>query len=470
MKLFWKLFITLGIAMTIAMVAAVTMGWQVRDLAIEMTLDRTFENREAIINRAQQALNRGGREELTDWLQQNQNPLPGRRMLIVDTEGQELLGRELTRVEWSLFWGGIRRDMGDNAPPNARGLDDPRWAVYGAARNRVPADYSERLYAPDGALYRAIFVTTELTLLNILTLPVTQLSVVTLAVIMAAGTALLLAKSFASPIVRLQRATRALAAGTLEARVGKPFDQRKDEIGTLARDFDAMAEKIQALVTDKEVLLRDVSHELRSPLARIRVALALAERKSDAATRDDLERIDQETERLDQLVGQILTLARLRSSRLEDHVDVDLSHLVTEVIADAKFEQADASIDFEPVTVPPIQGNAGELTSAIENVLRNAILHSGPAAEVEVSVKRAGPNVVITIADHGPGVPEADLKRLFEPFFRVDPSRDHKQNGYGIGLAIAASIVDRHSGTITARNRPGGGLAVSLSLPASPAH
>lgn len=473
MRLFWKLFITLGITMMVAMVAAVTMGWSVGQLAFEQYLDRSFENREAMINRAQQALNRAGREELnrdgreelTNWLRQNQSPLPGRRMLIVDRSGEELLGRELSREARFLLREGIARDLGRD---DGDWDDNRRWVDYSAGRNRVPPQYSERLFAPDGTLYRAIFEPTEITVWNILTLPVTQVGVVTLAIMLAAATSLALAKSFSSPIVRLQRATRALAAGTLDARVGRPFNRRKDEIGTLARDFDAMAEQVQALITDKEVLLRDVSHELRSPLARIRVALALAERKTEnAEAQEDLGRIDQETERLDQLVGQILTLARLRSSSLEQNGDVELNDLLKEVVADARFEQADARIAFDESAAPArVRGNAGELASAVENVLRNAVLHSGPQADVEVRLTRQAGEIVITVADRGPGVPEEDLKRLFEPFYRVDPSRDHKQTGYGLGLAIAARIIERHGGRVEARNRPGGGLAVNFRLPA----
>jgi two-component system sensor histidine kinase CpxA len=243
-------------------------------------------------------------------------------------------------------------------------------------------------------------------------------------------------------------------------------DQRHDEVGTLARDFDAMAERIQALINGKEMLLRDVSHELRSPLARIRVALALAERKADDSARQDLERIDQETERLDQLVGQILTLARLRSSSLEQHVDVDLKELVAEAVADASFEQPETDIAFDARSTPAISGNPGELASAVENVIRNAVLHSGPGSKVEVRLQAAPREVTLTVADNGPGVPDEDLDRLFEPFYRVDSSRDHKQSGYGLGLAIAARIIERHGGRVEARNRPGGGLAVSFRLPA----
>jgi two-component system sensor histidine kinase CpxA len=452
-KLFWKLFLTLGVAMTVAMVAAVTMGWNIGQSAIQQSFDFNFENREAVINQASQALNRGGREGLTGWLRQNLNPVPGRLLYIFDDRDEDLLGREIPGQYQFIL------------DPDPRRSNDRRFPDFSSGRNRVAAQLTEVLVAPNGENYRLLFIRTDVTLLNILALPASQLGVVTLAIILAAGTALLLAKSFSSPIVRLQRATRALAAGAFDTRVGAPVNRRSDEVGTLARDFDAMAERIQALITDKEILLRDVSHELRSPLARIRVALALAERKADAAAQPDLERIDQETERLDQLVGQILTLARLRSSNLEDHVQVDLDQLVSEVVEDARFEHPNASIHYEAGRAPRIEGNAAELASAFENVLRNAVLHSGPDARVGIELEPAPGEITITVADSGPGVPDQDLERLFDPFYRVDPSRDHKQSGYGLGLAIASRIIERHGGTVKARNRTGGGLAVSFRLP-----
>jgi signal transduction histidine kinase len=448
MRLFWKLFLTLGVAMTVAMVAAVSMGWQIGQLTVAQFYD--FDNREAIIDRAAQALNRGGREELTEWLRQNEQPVTGMTLLVIDDNGDDLLGREIPEAWQNLIRFSRFR---------------PRYGAFGAEPNRRDRNFTDDLISQSGEVFRFLFIQRRITLLNYLALPATQVGVVTLAIIMAAMTALMLARSFSSPVVRLQRATRALAAGALDTRVGKPFVDRRDEVGTLARDFDAMAEQIQALITDKEVLLRDVSHELRSPLARIRVALALAQRKADDPAQQDLDRIEQETERLDQLVGQILTLARLRSSGLDHHVDVDLDEVVSEVVADARFEHPGVSISFNNAGVPPIQGNAGELSSAIENVLRNALLHSGEKADVSVDLGRAGSDVVITVSDNGPGVPAADLKRLFEPFFRVDPSRDHKQSGYGLGLAIASSIIERHGGSVEAKNRAGGGLAVSFRLP-----
>jgi two-component system sensor histidine kinase CpxA len=449
MKLYWKLSMVLGLAMIVALVAAMWMGSRIGILSTTQFLQP--ENREPVIERAAQALNAGGREALTVWLRQNETPTAGWTLLIVDDLNDEILGREIPEyLERQLRFQSIYRNRSGpaGAPGNRR---DPQGFV--------------EITSLSGETFRFLFVPTRITVLNFLGIPMTQVGVVTIAIVVAAMTALLLARSLSSPIVRLQRATRGLAAGALDTRVSEPFVSRKDEIGTLARDFDTMAERVQALITDKEVLLRDVSHELRSPLARIRVALALAQRKTDTAAQGDLGRIEQEAEKLDQLVGQILAVSRLRTAPLEEFGDVDLVELLGQVVDNARFEHPDRVIGYETGDVPTIQGNGSELASAVENVLRNALLHAGPKADVKVDLARAGDDIVITVADNGPGVPEDQLAYLFEPFYRVDSSRDHKVTGYGLGLAIASSVIQRHGGSIVARNRPEGGLSVTFRLP-----
>jgi len=451
MKLYWKLSIVLGLAMIVALVAAMWMGSRIGLMTTGQFMQA--ENRESVIERASQALNSGGREALITWLRQNQTPTAGWTLQIVDDSNEEILGRDIPdRLEDDL-----ERDLRQR-PFRARN------SSYGGPTNRRAwQQFDEISHQLDGT-FRFLFIPTRITVLNFLGIPMTQVGVVTIAIVVAAMTALLLARSLSSPIVRLQRATRGLAAGALDTRVGQPFTSRKDEIGTLARDFDTMAERMQALITDKEVLLRDVSHELRSPLARIRVALALAQRKADTAAQGDLDRIEQEAEKLDQLVGQILTVSRLRTSPLEELVEVDLVELLRQVVDNARFEHPDRAIGYEARDVPTIEGNGPELASAVENVLRNALLHAGPAARVDVDLRKSGNDIVVTVSDNGPGVPEDQLKHLFEPFYRVDPSRDHKTTGYGLGLAIASSVVQRHGGSITARNRAEGGLVVTFRL------
>jgi two-component system sensor histidine kinase CpxA len=293
-------------------------------------------------------------------------------------------------------------------------------------------------------------------------------AVVSIAVVVAALTALLLARTMSAPIVKLQRASRALAAGEFDTRVGPPVDRRKDEVGTLARDFDAMAEQIQNLLNSKEILLRDVSHELRSPLARIRMALALAERDfGSEAKNSNLARIEEEAERLDKLVGQILELARLRADAPVEQHQIRLDKLLEEVAADAGYENPAVKISRNARDAGLVIGDPLQLHSAIENVVRNATSYAGDDGEVTLSLTRAGDTVNISVTDTGPGVPDEDLTKIFEPFYRTDPSRDHARRGEGIGLAITAGVIARHHGTCTARNRAAGGLEVLLSLPAA---
>lgn len=446
MNLFWKLFIAFGVSMALTLVGAVFVTFRLATLAFDQM---NIENRETISERAAAALADDGEEGLRRWLGRNRMPSPGLEVMILDPAGVDLLGRPLP----SRFQGLLQTRMrGSSRGP----------------RNFRPPQFTATLTAPSGEEYRLLFVRTRITLLGVLTWPATQLAVLVLAIMAAALTSLLLARYLSSPIERLQRATRALAAGALETRVGRPFDRRRDEVGTLARDFDAMAEQIQALVTDKEVLMRDVSHELRSPLARIRVALALAQRKANEGAQTDLRRIELETERLDELVGQILTLARLRTRSRQQPIDVDLRELVESVIDNARFEHPDDTIRLEAGPVPKLRGNPGEIASAVENVLRNAIAHSAGPTDIRVRLRAVGDRIEIAIADRGPGVAESELKRIFEPFYRVDASRDHQASGYGLGLAIAARVIEKHGGRVTARNRPGGGLEVLLELPARP--
>jgi two-component system sensor histidine kinase CpxA len=442
MNLFWKIFITFGVAMTLTLVGAVFVSFSLAGLAFDQL---NIENRELIIESAAAELTEGGEEQLRAWLRHNPAPSPNIVLMIIDASGKDLLDRPLPQ----------RFDMLLNSP-SQRPPSAPR-----SFRN---PQFTASLIAPDGSEYRLLFVRTRVTLLGGVTWPATQLAVLTISILAAAATSLLLARYLSSPIVRLQRASRALAAGALETRVGGPFNRRKDEVGTLARDFDSMAARVQALVDDKDTLLRDVSHELRSPLARIRVALALAQRKANEASQSDLTRIEQETERLDGLVGQILTLARLRSPLTGQRAPLDLGELVREVIGDARFEYPNVAIELDAAEVPEIRGDRGELGSAIENVIRNALVHAGQTP-VRVVLRKARDGVEVRISDRGPGVAAENLKRIFEPFFRVDPSRDHQRGGYGLGLAIAASVVARHHGTIEARGGAEGGLEIVLVLP-----
>ena len=275
------------------------------------------------------------------------------------------------------------------------------------------------------------------------------------------------------PIVRLRTAARRLAAGDLTARTGAPASKRRDEVAGLMRDFDAMAERIETLLKAQSRLLNDISHELRSPLARLNVALGLARQRTSPESAEMLDRIELEASRLNEMIGRILTLARLEDGeQLVPQTPVPLDELVLSVVEDAEFEaqarrcHVHASVADGDWSVP---GNASLLHSAVENVVRNAIRYTqeGTAVEVELSAadRPGGREAVLRVSDAGPGVPADALQKLFEPFYRLDDARGRQTGGVGLGLAITERAVRFHGGKVAASNRPGGGLVVEIRLP-----
>ena len=282
------------------------------------------------------------------------------------------------------------------------------------------------------------------------------------------GLSFWLARALSSPIAPLRSATRRLSSGDLSARAGAKAARRRDEIGQLARDFDAMAERIEALVGSQRRLLRDVSHELRSPLARLVVALELARAKAGADAGRALDRIEREAVRLDELIGQLLLLERLEGGIGERRgEDLDLSELVAGVVSDAGFEAAPRGreISFSSPGPCGFTGLPDLLRSAFDNVVRNAVLHTPPDTTVEVELRRLEGGVEVVVRDRGPGVADDDLERIFEPFHRVEEARERSSGGIGLGLAIARRAIVAHGGSLRARARSGGGLEVVAFLP-----
>jgi len=443
MGLFWKIFVSFMIAMTVTSVGAVFVSFRLASQALDQV---NVEGRDRIIEEVAAALARGGERELKNWLFNHPRPAPGTVLLVTNERGDELLGRAMPRELARLLR--TRPFRRPETPPNLR-----------------PMQLTPHLIGPNNEEYRLLFARAPVTVLGILMWPGTQLAVLSIAILAAAVMSVLLARYLSSPIVHLQKATRALAAGQLETRVGPPFDRRGDEVGTLARDFDAMAERIQALVTAKETLLRDVSHELRSPLARIRMALALAQRRAGEAAHPDLLRIEREAERLDELVGHVMTLTRLRTATAPPREVVHLDRLVGDVVDDARFEHPDAQVDYAVRGKVDVMGDVNGLKSAVENIVRNALIYGDRTKPVEVSVEGDDEHATVRVADRGPGVPDVELARIFEPFYRTDKSRDHQHGGQGIGLAITARVAELHGGAVRAANRQGGGLELVLELP-----
>lgn len=291
------------------------------------------------------------------------------------------------------------------------------------------------------------------------------------AVIASLGFSALLAWYLARPIRNLRWAFNAVAHGRLETRVAPRMGSRRDEVADLGRDFDAMAQQLQQLVASQRRLLHDVSHELRSPLARLQAAIGLA-RQDPRKLEASLERVEREAVRLDGLVGEILTLARLEAGNGgPPEEEVDLMELVAAIAEDAGFEAAANGralrLDGEGEGEVVAQVQAELIHRAVENIVRNAVKYTASGTTVEVSAGRRGSTFGVTVADRGPGVAEADLEAIFEPFYRSPSAERAGQGtpGFGLGLAIARRAVEAHGGRLVARNREGGGLVMELSLP-----
>jgi two-component system, OmpR family, sensor histidine kinase CpxA len=281
-----------------------------------------------------------------------------------------------------------------------------------------------------------------------------------------------LARYLTSPIVQLRAATQKLASGDLSARAGTPRSGRHDEMAELVRDFDRMAGRLENLVNAQNRLLTDISHELRSPLARLNVALELARQRSGPEASSALDRIDRETNRLNELIQRLLTIARIESGNESiEKLPVNLGQIVHEITKDAAFEAQSRHCKVETTVVDDcmVLGSPSLLHSAIENVVRNAIRYTQEGTGVQVCLEEGrSPDsleAVVRVIDSGPGVPEDALDKLFRPFYRIDDARGRQTGGVGLGLAITDRAVRLHGGTVKAANRPPGGLVVEIRLP-----
>ena len=289
-----------------------------------------------------------------------------------------------------------------------------------------------------------------------------------------------LARHLTSPVAKLRAATRELANGNLSVRVGPALGSRRDELASLASDFDEMAEKIQLLIDSQRRLLGDISHELRSPLARLNVALELARQRSGVEAASALERIQREAETLNEMIGQLLALTRLESGAEQlQKVELDLESLVREVAKDADFEARarNRSVKLIASEKIVIEGVPNLIRRAIENVVRNAVHYTAQDTEVEIKLSTDSglssaaaaelnnQRALIVVRDQGPGVPADSLSEIFRPFYRVDEARNREAGGVGLGLAIADRAVRLHGGRVEAENAKDGGLTVTIRIP-----
>ena len=451
-RLFWKIFLSFWAALVLF--AAATL------FSASQYLEHTRQQEEAAgprarlqqrVAEAQHIADHAGIEGLRAWLRDldRRELVP---VLLLDGDGHDLLGRPVP------------------APVAERLAREAARSWHGPFRPRMRAvirlaDGQEFRLVPD---YQAVTLGRVIARPRVIALPLI------LAALASGLVCFLLARYLTAPLDRLRRATERYATGDLSTRVAPTLGTRRDEVAELAQAFDHMAQRLQELMNSQRQLLSDVSHELRSPLARLQVALGLARQRTDGRAAAEFDRIEREAERLNELIGQLLSLARLESGvTVAAREPVDLAELLADVASDADFEARAIHRRVEIAGVAPatIHGDARLLQSALENIVRNAVRYTAEDTAVTLSLESepSKPDTWrITIRDHGPGVPEAMLPRLFEPFVRVGDARDRASGGYGLGLAIAQRAVRLHGGDVSAHNEAAGGFSIVILLPATP--
>lgn len=438
-QLFWKLFLALWLSIVgFAVLVAVTNAYFVHQPIPEEPGTRLQRDIGVLEERMGNALRTQGphaaRRVLRTLPRQFRN-----QVYLFDPSGSELLGRD--RI--------AERLEGRRSQYLERELRDSRGDRYRLVVLRGPPPRA--LLAPGvrGIVHRLL-----------------------VAALVAAVVSYFLARQLTAPLQRLGAASRRLAGGDLATRIGPPLTRRKDEFGRLATDIDEMAARLDDLQSANRRLLRDVSHELRSPLARLRVALEIARNRDSGPVAGELDRIELESERLEALVDEVLVLLRETSgSGPLQRESFDLRELLDDLQGVVNYEAPEGSpgVVLTPGAPLPIEADRELLWRALENLMRNALIHTDAKAGVEVTAEpgqqRGG--IEIRVADRGPGLPEPQLEKIFEPFYRVEEARDRATGGHGLGLAIAAAAVRRHQGEISARNRAGGGLELIVRLPSN---
>ena len=392
----------------------------------------------------------------------------GIRAFLFDHDGHELAGQEpppeVLKAIQDAPSEGVSIETSDPYSGFRLSMEDGRTFVFAASLRTQPSPIGSP-FGPTAASLRALG-------------PFFQgpLALWLLAALLSAGAACYgLARHIARPVAKLRAGARELGRGNLAVRVRPEMGKRRDELWELAGDFDRMAEQIESLMEKQRNLIRDISHELRSPLARLNLAVELVRSGRGKAASINLDMIERESHQLEELVEQMLTLSMLESERGRgEATEIELGDLLETVIADVDFEatQHNVHVQLSHRDELRIRASHRYVRSAFENVIRNAAYYTEPGSEVEVTLERRGgiaeTQAVLSVRDHGPGVPEGQLREIFEPFRRVGHSRDRRTGGVGLGLSIAKQITDFYGGTIEAVNAADGGLRVNLALPLEP--
>jgi two-component system OmpR family sensor kinase len=436
-RLFWKLFLSLSVTL-ILIGAGIGGAVYLHDQRLQNEEGIQRDRRaEFVVGLVTNALRHGGvagaHDLLANW--------PGQhtpRVMIVDPEGRDALGRPVSQGALAKALQILEHSRGKRSVKQVTAADGNRYVIF------LPADSANAgppRMPPPGV----------------------QIMIALLASLLFSA---IFATYLSRPIRHLRKVSTRLAEGDLDARVTPFIGTRNDELSDLGKDFDFMAARVQSLINAQRQLLHDVSHELRSPVARMRLAVGLAQQQPEKL-QIALSRIERETERLDELLGQILTLARLESNLSRDAMEkVNLDELLEEIVQDVSFEaQAlNRSVVFKVEHSAELQGQRELLRRAFENVIRNALKYTAEGTAVEIHLTEEYRKPVVLIRDHGPGIPKSELGKVFQPFYRV-PEKDKSQpSGYGLGLAIAKRALEKHAATIELSNAAEGGLKARIAF------
>jgi len=455
-SLFWKILISFWGALVIF--AGLTLwatSHYLETVRSETNLTHPRVNIKKYINQAQIIAQSQGIEKLRVWLTEldKRETIP---YLLIDQHGNDLINRPVPLRLKQRIQRHEKRILHDDHEHEKRHEYQRkyrRFVVINDMRYRMLPDF------------QAVTLNRVLKRPRVIAIPLL------LATLISGIVCYLLARYLTSPIKKLRHATNKLATGNLNERIAPTLGNRKDEIVDLANDFDNMAEQLKNLINSHKQLLRDASHELRSPLARLQVALGLARQRKPEEISKDLDRIERESERLNELIGKLLSVARLETEQSNIKQEtIRLDKLLEDVADDAAYEANALNRDVTITNSLPVSldGNRILLHSALENVIRNAIRYTQEKTSVELSMRHDAKKtdwVIISVRDHGPGIPDDMLARIFEPFVRVGEARDRESGGYGLGLTIASRAINLHGGIIVAQNENDNGASVHIHLP-----
>jgi signal transduction histidine kinase len=449
-SLYWRIFLSFWLALALILIGTVfvVVNGQGR-------FAQAWILRGELYAQATQAFESGGPDALRTWLSGIRQPNLSSLIYVVDSSGTEMLGRSVPDY---------LRESPERMAEAANSMELVHPTMRGVGGPLV-------LVGPDGKTFHVMIgpLRSGPHLFGELEMPSVSTATLVIALVVSAVVCFFLARYLVSPVDQLRRATRQIASGDLDVRVSKKLKGRHDELGLLAADLDTMSQRVRNLLELKQQLLRDVSHELRSPLARLQLALSLARRQESTGVERHLARIACEADRLEELIARTLRLARLeRPMQGFESVPLDVAELLAHIVGDVGIE-ADAhgsSVALAADRSLPVKGDPELLRSALENVIRNAVRYGPSGSKVQIEARHVDARIDVMVRDNGPGVPEKDLELIFEPFYRVDAARNRAGGGDGLGLAIAARAVGIHGGQIRARNQPTGGLVVHVTLPA----